>query len=661
MKESYYENETQRAERNINKTLIKELRHYNNIGESRIFEAKEAILDIHGMSGRKLDYIGYEERIEQTGSVNDVSIDDNSNKHSTSANGVHYEVTLGQKKMAGYNALYKVMRKLYGKEKAKKLSAKMYSYRYALADSSNIKLPYCWSWNATPLLYEGRPFGQLHSKAVKHVPSYISAVQEVVHNMAGHLAGAIALPTLFIDTAILAINDGYTPEQLDQKETHKFFENEFQQLIHSVNHVSRSSQDSPFTNVSVFDEDRIRALLEETADSIMLFDVRERFDDIVKMTLRLQDCFTDLFMKGDPTKSGSPYRFPVKTLNLNKTRVLEDYDNYDYLKDYANKYDVLRTNIFISEGNKFASCCRLINNSDLMEYSSQSNSFGAGGSVSLGSHRVLTINLYRLYLELIAKNEYTEDNYLKALEEAVADVSLILFAHKELLREGVAKGLHPYIDLGWISLERMFSTVGLLGYWELVDSNDRDWNLLKKAIKLINVKTEQMSKQLEIPINIEQIPAESMSHKLARADKIIFGELAKYDIYSNQFIPMWEKGYTIWDRIKIDGMFNKLINGGGIVHIQINANISPSQLKKVIQFAAKHGCEHIALGGTYATCGNGHTSLTNSDICPICGSLIQNKITRVVGFFTPVHNWSKQKRELDFNKRVHYSEKDVDK
>ena len=70
-----------------------------------------------------------------------------------------------------------------------------------MSDSTKILLPYCWALDASKLVIEGRKFGQLPSAPAKRVQSYISALNETVHQMSSHLAGAIAVGTFFLDIA----------------------------------------------------------------------------------------------------------------------------------------------------------------------------------------------------------------------------------------------------------------------------------------------------------------------------------------------------------------------------------------------------------------------------------------------------------------------------
>ena len=96
----------------------------------------------------------------------------------------------------------------------------------------------------------------------------------------------------------------------------------------------------------------------------------------------------------------------------------------------------------------------------MMELASQANSFGGVG-VSLGSHRVVTINFNRIAVEC-----KTYDDYFNILSKRIDDAGKILSSHKQLLKILTEKGLQMFIEKGWIQLNRMFSTFGMLGVYE---------------------------------------------------------------------------------------------------------------------------------------------------------------------------------------------------
>ena len=96
-------------------------------------------------------------------------------------------------------------------------------------------------------------------------------------------------------------------------------------------------------------------------------------------------------------------------------------------------------NIYISSSNKIASCCRLVNDLDLAGV----DSFGNGG-VSLGSHRIVTLNLARIG-HLSRKSE---EVLFKLLQKNLDDAKMLLNAHRKLLKANIAAGFLPFFNYG---------------------------------------------------------------------------------------------------------------------------------------------------------------------------------------------------------------------
>jgi ribonucleoside-triphosphate reductase len=375
----------------------------------------------------------------------------------------------------------------------------------------------------------------------------------------------------------------------------------------------------------------------------------------------------NFFDKGDPSQGGMPYRFPISTINISKQwdekeqqYIVEDKK---FLKSVCKK-DIYRYNIFVSQGQKVASCCRLMNNNELLELAGQSNSFGGGSSISLGSHRVLTTNFVRVALEA----ESVEDFY-NILEERISDSAKILKAHKQLLTLLTENGLQPFILNGWIQMSRLFSTFGILGSVEaeeilkkrFKDEILKTSDLMEDILIFFNDKVSEYSKLENIIGNIEQIPAESMAVRLSKVDKLLYSEKdIPWNIYSNQFIPLWDTESSIWERMDKDGKYNQLLTGGGIVHINTGEHVTSTQAEKLIEYSIGCGCEHFAITGTFIKCEDCHVVLGNADKCPMCGKDIVEKTARVVGFWTPVSSWSKAKIKYDHERRKEYMNGDFD-
>lgn len=663
--------ETTRTINNIKKTLASALKKKYGFSNGELKELTTKILKIHGLDVSNFDVLSSFAKIMEE-RVNDVSIDDNSNKNEKTVAGVNNEITASFRKLIGYHMLYGVMKDLYGQAEAKVLSGDLYDLSLGLSDSTNILIPYCWALDSSKLVLEGRKFGQLPSGPVHRLDSYVAALCETVHQMSSHLAGAIAEGTFFLDFAhILMYKERVPFEKIksDEKVRDRIVQN-YQKFIHHINHLSRNGVESPFTNISVFDRVKLAGLigkdnygwyfankkdiaLDNGLDDKMDSNQWEEF--VINYILELQKIYVEFHEKGDPLNNGIPYRFPVTTLNLSKDDNKELLDK-EFL-DYVCQRDITRFNIFSSKGTKVASCCRLINDSELLDLGSSVNSFG-GTSVSMGSHRVVTINFAR-----IAYESKSVDDFFKILDKRIRNAAKILKAHKVLLGKMEEKGLEPFITRGWIRMDRLFSTFGILGVVEakkiletkFPEQIEENQDVMKDFLVYLNEYSQKYAKELGLFSNIEQIPGESFAVRLATVDNLIYPNENIIDapLYANQFVPLWEEA-TIWEKMDADGKYNQLLTGGGIVHCQLGSKTTAAQNKKIIEYAVKCGCEHFALNSVYSKCPECDAVYDHKvESCSKCGHNGDMRyFTRVVGFFVPVDSWNPTRRNWEFKRRT---------
>lgn len=640
---------------NIQESLEKAFKEKYGIEDS---EKIQAVLKAHGLHKTNFDFIENAEKFLTSEPLNDLSIDANANKNEKTVSGILTEVTLPINKVVGYRFLYRVMKDLYGADEAKRLSSLMYDFTLAMGDSTKILNVYCWAFDASKLVLEGRPYGQLKSGPPKRLHSYIGMLNETVHQFPLHLAGALAVTTFFLDIAhILLYREKMSIEKImTDEETRKYIMNAYQAFVHSVNHLSRSNSESPFSNISIFDRAKLKSLL--AMDGGMGWYFQEHMEngqaeEIIELIVSLQELFFEFFDKGDQAQNGLPYRFPVVTVNLSKNMDKSGewiVSDSKFTKEFC-KRDIYRYNILVSEGSKTASCCRLLSDAEKMGLAAQTNSFG-GSAMSMGSHRVVTINFNRLALEATSYEEY-----LELIKLRVDDTLKILKAHKELLNRTEDSGLQAMFKTGWIKKNNLFSTIGILGVYEANINlkkkfGNRGVDYTYETLDLLNKESVSKAPSFGLILNQEQIPGESLAPKLAKVDRMIFGEDAvPQTMYSNQFVPLWEEA-TIWERMEIDGKYNQLLTGGGIVHFNLKSKVTPTQAEKLIKYACKTGSEHFALNSVYCLCENDHYSMGSYDICPKCSAPIKDRLTRVVGFFVPVSSWGEIRREWEFPKRI---------
>ena len=628
----------------------------------------EQFMKIHGLDKQRFEFISNFEHLIENGIATD-SVDSNSNKGSVSTAGLLVETALPINKLIGYRYLYRKMNELYGKKRAKFLSGEMYDESIAIADSTALLRPYCFSINAQKLVLEGRPWGAAPSLPPHRVGSYIAALCETIHQLSNHLAGAIAVGSFFFDIAHLILNkEKRTLGDVKNDPVYrKYIENSLQSFVHSVNHLSRNSTESPFSNISIFDRPKIKGMIEQYFDWYFDYDdvnprVKEECPDesgwleyVMNIVLEVQEIYMEVMDRGDVLHDGRQFTFPVSTVNISKKKINDgsyEIEDPEFLDNFCKKHDVVRYNIYTAVGEKIASCCRLVNDLELFSMGGQVNSFGGTG-LSLGSHRVATINLRRIAPEC---NSF--DDYLSRLKNRMDSAADILIAHRALLKDLVKKGVEPFVENGWLDLDKMFSTFGIMGYYEAVEDLKKRFgegmDYLKEILVFINDYARELTKERKNIFNIEQVPGESMCARLADADRYLFGkELVPEEIYANQFLPNTIPGHTLWEKMEVEGKYGDLLTGGGICHFNVGEKITGNQAKTIIKYAVKVGCEHFAINTVYSICENEHWTLGEVDKCPQCGKDIIDHATRVVGFLTRTSDWSKKKKLYDFDKRTY--------
>ena len=537
---------TPQALRRVSNTLEYSLKEEYGISDPEI---TEKFLKMHGLSKEHFDFINNFEKLLEKG-IADHSIDTNANKSEKSIAGYLVETTMPINKIVGYRYLYRKMKDMYGKREAKRLSGLMYNMALAIADSTNILKPYCFAINAQRLVLEGKPWGT-PSEVPHRVGSYIGMLSEVLHQLSTSTAGALAIGSFFFDIAHLVIfGEKKTLSQLKHTKFRKSIKQAIQSFVHSANSLSRNGLESPFSNLSIQDSSKIQAFLADDnmgwyyewseAPTNVQEDCgsEENWKNYVQdMVLELQEIYMEIMDAGVTAEGGHPFEFPVSTVNFSRvpngdgTFRVEDEEA---VNRFCEKHDIVRYNIYSSEGMKVASCCRLVNDFDLFSLGGQVNSFGGSG-LSLGSHRVVTINMNRIALECTSP-----ESYMEILEKRMNDASKILLAHRALLQDLTNNGHQPFISNDWLDLKKMFSTFGLIGYYEANKNLQRfgEKDYLPEILKFINDKALEMTLEQKNPYNIEQIPGESMCSKCANTDRWIFGEdKVPEAIYSNQFLP----------------------------------------------------------------------------------------------------------------------------
>lgn len=231
---------------------------------------------------------------------------------------------------------------------------------------------------------------------------------------------------------------------------------------------------------------------------------------------------------------------------------------------------------------------------------------------------------------------------------------------RHIIERNVEKGLLPNFIYGLVDFEHLYNTIGFIGIYETmkkfgyvqIDEFGNNFytneaSLLgEKIFKTMRATADKFIAEMEVNylINTEQVPGESAAAKLMKKDKFFYPQAEVFDLplYGNQFIPLGVKT-TLAERVRIASEFDKYCNGGSILHVNIDAPFdSFTKAWNMVNYISNMGVTYFAFNTKIQACENNHAFYGTT--CPACGSPISTEYTRVVGFYTPIKTWSKERR-----------------
>lgn len=515
----------------------------------------------------------------------------------------------------------------------------------------------CWGTSLSTIVNEGMPWvKRIKIGPIKHFYSFINNTFQLICTLSTQCVGAVAVPD-FLIYAEYFIRKDFGDKWYEDEKTVGFVRQAFQHFIYSVNNSFRGNQ-SPFTNVSVYDKHWLKALFKDHMNPDFTHPDLEN-------AMRVQKLFVDELMN---QLQDNPFTFPVMTaasLLDPETREFKDQEWLDWLAEVSVKNKCL--NLFQDDStSSISSCCRLKNELSTVGKDGKQeyvNSFGVGG-ISIGSHRVVCLNIPQIAYIAKYSEKDTLTSFFNIIESRIKISQDILDIHKELLERLIKNGNLPMYSYGVMNLNKQYSTLGFIGLYEALEILGYDirtpegLELGKKILGVFNkLNAERTAKDGRIR-NLEQIPGETAAVTFALKDKLQFANAGDYDLYANQYLPLIKEA-LLTDRIRLQGEFDSDTSGGAILHADFDSDLTKEQIKNILNAFAKAGVIYGAIDDCQIqchNCGKVYTGSPNTTTSKCCNSKNIEIWMRVVGFKTPKRAYNKIRRTKDLPRRFCYED-----
>lgn len=577
----------------------------------------EEFAKLNGLADEQLDYTDFIDNFIDTKTVADASVDANANVNQKNVVTLLNEMGKPHQKLLSFNKIFYELKKKYGLDTAKQWLNEEWTGKLYLHDSHHASfLHYCWASSLQDLAEKGLYFIEnFNYEPPKHLSTFVDFVKEFISFCANSSSGAVGLPDLLVYMYYFWDRDIQKDYYTESPE--KYAKQQIQRFIYSVNQpFLRGNIQSAFTNSSIFDHPYLEALFGgmQFPDGKFMIDEIEGIMDFQKLFLTTMHEIREKNMM----------TYPVNTISL-----LKDKNGNFVDKEFAEwacreNMKWCDSNFFIDDSvTSLSSCCRLSNNvKDLYM-----NSIG-GTALKVGSEKVNTINLARISYEC----GNSKEEYLHILKDRTLLCLEVLDTIRHIVQRNIEKGLMKNFDAGIVDMDKLYSTIGVLGIYETLDKfgyvikdkfgyatyTEEGIEFAEEILSTIHKVKEDFKQEHDYMINLEAVPAESAAAKLMKKDKYFYPD-EKYELplYANQWIPLGVRT-SIENKIKISARIDEACTGGSISHINLDSPFQSFEVAwDLLCELSKQGVKYFAFCTRISACEHNHGFY--GDICPVCG------------------------------------------
>ena len=552
-------------------------------------------------------------------------------------------------------------------------------------------IPYCIGWSFKKILKKGLITPTIVSKPAKHVDTAIAHLTNFFFFGSQEYTGAQAASGFDVFLAPFIREDKVPYIKVKQAIQHMLF---------NLNYPARAGFQSPFTNITLV-LDTSKQYLKEHA-VIGGRELPNTLEEYLDEILVVNKALFELLIEGDA--KGQPFTFPIPTIMITKNfdwngrrwgevtdlifEALAKRGSAYLLNGYSTNVEALysmccRLTIDVSKLNNFnnfklnSSSLRLKEFEDVEAYLAKNRqAFGIWALPdATGSIGVVTLNMPRI--AALSRGEW--DVFEEILYAKMEHARKVLLTWRRRYAISLKSGLMPISKVYLGHFRNHFNTFGIIGLPEAAANfmrNPKLWfecdrreineavSIMKKMVKMVREKAMEYEEIDNYLYNVEEIPGESTSYRLAKLDlKYFKEEVEKGEIlipsdgtapfYSNSIIPYYAN-VSIPDRARWEGEVQQEFTGGVMMHLFLQESPDPKALKNLVRsIALNTKVVYFSITPTIAVCRKcGWRAIGLFEKCPNCGHEV-DLWSRIVGYYRPLRSWNIGKI-AEFKLRVQY-------
>jgi anaerobic ribonucleoside-triphosphate reductase len=215
---------------------------------------------------------------------------------------------------------------------------------------------------------------------------------------------------------------------------------------------------------------------------------------------------------------------------------------------------------------------------------------------------------------------------------------------------------HGTLSVGFIGLAETLTS--LTGYHH--GENEEAQGLGEEIVAFMRNKVDKAAERYNLNYTLLATPAEGLSGRFVKMDRREYGVIAGVtdkEYYTNSFHIPVNYPISVYDKIKLEGVYHKYANAGHISYVEFSAppvnNLGA--VEDIIRYMNECDFGYAGINFPVDFCEScGYLGVIDSDECPVCNTTAIRRVRRITGYLSTVDRFNDAKcAELD-QRVVHF-------
>jgi len=171
----------------------------------------------------------------------------------------------------------------------------------------------------------------------------------------------------------------------------------------------------------------------------------------------------------------------------------------------------------------------------------------------------------------------------------------------------------------------------------------------EEIVAFMRNKIDVLAERYNLNYTLLATPAEGLSGRFVKLDKEEYGIIkgvTDKEYYTNSFHVPVNHPISIYDKVKIEGVYHKYANAGHISYVEFSSPPKHNQgaIEKVLRCMKEANMGYVGINFPVDFCNAcGHSGIID-DACPICASTAIKRIRRITGYLSTIDRFNDAKR-----------------